>query len=77
MADYRISTTDGIVVRKKATRAYVAGFVGRDANGNVVPKSSCDFTINPKKPIGTFDINERVGSKVIGWTYERLVATEI
>lgn len=80
MTTFTIKTTDGVVVRKSATRAYKAAWVGRNENNEVISHLHRDFTINPKFPIGTKKsgyilINDEVRS--FKWTYESLVADEV
>lgn len=47
---YRIETTDGTVVRKRATRPYKAAWISRVQETGKVLRGS-DFTINPKYPV--------------------------
>jgi len=72
---YRIETQDGIVVRAKATRPYVAGFVVRDVLGNVADKGyHHDFTIRPKHSYGFTRHWNGTTDKAV---YEKLVAKPI
>ena len=53
---YRIETLAGIVVRRKATRPYKAGWIPRDANLDILKNGQpYGFTINPRTLYFTTD----------------------
>lgn len=66
---YRIKTKDGHVVRQKATRPYIAGFVNRDIKTGIVV--GYDMTTKPKHLLGTKD------SFHSNYIYEELVAVAL
>ncbi|MFA5196496.1 MAG: hypothetical protein WC401_11915 [Bacteroidales bacterium] len=75
--EYKITTQDGFTIRPKATRPYVAAWVGRDSEGKVVKGSCSEFTTKPKQPIGTEQFSSSFNGKgIVKWVYEKVVATD-
>lgn len=64
--NYVIKTKDGQTVRKRATKAYIAGFINRDLSGKVVKVK--DLTTKPKSKF-------YYAGK--GWFYEKLIHEEV
>ena len=74
--NYKILSQTGEVLRPKATRPYVAAWVGRDKDGKAVYGKHFEFTTKAKHPIGSKEI-PYPNDKFVVWVYESVIAQEI